>query len=105
MYGGLCFSDQHYQNAVNHLQEWGNSCVDDQLTQLNVTSLKGSSALNYLLYADAIPRRNDGRVSDRILKRYKHTEHGGWWCSGIDVLTGGDVPLGLFQAQPAVQER
>lgn len=86
---------------MNHLQEWGNSCVDDQLTRLNVTPLEGSCPLNYLLYADAIPRRNDGRVSNHILKRYEHTEQGGWWCSGIDVLTGSDDLWGCFKpSQP-----
>jgi hypothetical protein len=29
-------------------------------------------------------------LRDRWLRRYAHTEHGGWWCSGIDVLTGED---------------
>lgn len=75
---------------MNHQKEWGSSCVDDQLTRLNVTTLEGLNPLEYLLYADAIPRRNDGRVSHHILKRYEHTQHGGWWCSGIDVLTGSD---------------
>ncbi len=88
-------------NAVNHLQEWDNSCVDDQLTRLNVTPLEGSCPLDYLLYADALPRRNDGRVSDRILKRYEHTEEGGWWCSGIDLLTGSEDLWGCFKpSQP-----
>jgi hypothetical protein len=88
-------------NAVNHLQEWGNSCVDDQLTRLNVIPLKGSCPSDYLLYADALPRRNDGRVSHHILKRYEHTEQGGWWCSGIDLLTGEDDLWGCFKpSQP-----
>ncbi|MBO3462627.1 DUF3854 domain-containing protein [Aetokthonos hydrillicola Thurmond2011] len=86
---------------MNYLQEWGNSCVDDQLTSLNVVPLDGSCPLNYLLYADALPRRNDGRVSYNILKRYEHTEQGGWWCSGIDLLTGNDDLWGCFKpSQP-----
>jgi hypothetical protein len=86
---------------MNYLQEWGNSCVDDQLTGLNVVPLDGSCPLDYLLYADALPRRNDGRVSYNILKRYEHTEQGGWWCSGIDLLTGSDDLWGCFKpSQP-----
>ena len=84
-------------NAVNYLQEWDEACVDDQLTRLNVIPLKGSCPSDYLLYADALPRRNDGRVSHHILKRYEHTEQGGWWCSGIDLLTGSDDLWGCFK--------
>lgn len=87
--------------TMNYLQEWGNSCVDDQLTSLNVVPLNGSCPLDYLLYADALPRRNDGRVSYNILKRYEHTEQGGWWCSGIDILTGSEDLWGCFKpSQP-----
>ncbi|MEQ9480995.1 MAG: plasmid replication protein, CyRepA1 family [Coleofasciculus sp. F4-SAH-05] len=84
-------------NPVNYLQEWNNSCIDDQLTRLNVIPLTGTCPSNYLFYADTLPRRNDGRVSRRILKRYEHTEQGGWWCSGIDVLTGNDDLWGCFK--------
>ncbi|MEQ9671031.1 plasmid replication protein, CyRepA1 family [Coleofasciculus sp. G2-EDA-02] len=84
-------------NPVNYLQEWNSSCIDDQLTRLNVIPLTGTCPSNYLLYADTLPRRNDGRVSNRILKRYEHTEHGGWWCSGIDLLTGNDDLWGCFK--------
>ena len=47
---------------MNYLQEWGSSCVDDQLTRLNVIPLEGQSPYEYLLYSDALPRRNDGKV-------------------------------------------
>ena len=82
---------------MNHLIEWEKSCVDDQLTRLNVTALEGVCPSEYLLYSDALPRRNDGRVSNHILKRYAHTEQGGWWCSGIDLLTGEDDLWGCFK--------
>ncbi|HEY9669266.1 MAG TPA: plasmid replication protein, CyRepA1 family [Coleofasciculaceae cyanobacterium] len=82
---------------MNYIQEWGNSCVDDQLTHLNVTSLKGQDPYDYLLYADTLPRRNDGRVKGYILDRYQHLEQGGWWCSGIDLLTGSDDLWGCFK--------
>ena len=82
---------------MNHLIEWQNSCVDEELTRLNVTALDGSSPSEYLLYSDALPRRNDGRVSQSILKRYEHTSQGGWWCSGIDLLTGHEDLWGCFK--------
>ncbi|MBD2315140.1 DUF3854 domain-containing protein [Desertifilum sp. FACHB-1129] len=86
---------------MHHLQEWGRSCVDTQLTRLNVTFLDGQDPYNYLLYSDNLPRRNDGRVSNGFLQRYQHIEQGGWWCSGVDLLTGSDDLWGCFKpAQP-----
>lgn len=79
------------------LQEWKASCVDEELTRLNVVSLTGFSPAEYLLYSDGIPRRNDGRVSEKFLQRYDHLADGGWWCSGIDLLTGKDDNWGCFK--------
>jgi hypothetical protein len=87
------------KEPMNHLSEWQQSCVDEQLIHLNVTALDGAAPSDYLLYSEGLPRRNDGRVSDRILKRYEHTEEGGWWCSGIDLLTGHDDLWGCFKPQ------
>ncbi|MEM7758429.1 MAG: plasmid replication protein, CyRepA1 family [Cyanobacteria bacterium P01_A01_bin.40] len=74
-------------NAIqpNHFQEWQQSAVDPELIALNVKSLSGEEVYDYLLYG--LPRherRNDGRLRDRLLKRYQHLEHGGWWISGLD---------------------
>ncbi len=82
---------------MNHQQEWLNSCVDEQLIALNVTTLEGVSPSEHLLYSDTLPRRNDGRLTNHILKRYEHTEQGGWWCSGIDVMTGDNDLWGCFK--------
>lgn len=82
---------------MNYLAEWQNSCVDEQLIRLNVTALEGSAPTDYLLYSDELPRRNDGRVTQGIIKRYEHTEQGGWWCSGVDLLTGNDDLWGCFK--------
>ncbi|MGL5035168.1 MAG: DUF3854 domain-containing protein, partial [Microcystaceae cyanobacterium] len=84
---------------MNYLNEWQQSGVDDQLTQLNVISLAGRSPSEHLLYADTLPRRNDGRVSDGILKRYAHVEAGGWWCSGINLMTGEEDLWGCFKPE------
>jgi hypothetical protein len=72
-----------------HWQEWKDSAVDDDIIRLNVLSLEGRTALEYLFYSDKLPRRNDGRLRDRELKKYGHAEKGGWWCSGEDVINGG----------------
>lgn len=82
---------------MDHLREWKASGVDEELTRLNVLTLKGSSPTEYLLYSDSIPRRNDGRVSTGFLQRYAHTDAGGWWCSGINVLSGEEDIWGCFK--------
>lgn len=82
---------------MDYIKEWKASCVDEELTNLNVIPLKGSSGAEYLLYSDSIPRRNDGRIGEGFLQRYAHTDAGGWWCSGIDVLTGEEDMWGCFK--------
>lgn len=64
-----------------HWQEWLDSGVHPDIISLNVTSLEGSQVYDYLLTGD-LPRRNDGRVRDHILKKVVHCEKGGWWCQG-----------------------
>jgi hypothetical protein len=69
----------------HHLTEWSDSSVDEKLTTLNITSLSGLTTYDYLLYA--LPdqdRRNDGRLRDKLLQRYQHLEHGGWYIAGLD---------------------
>lgn len=82
---------------MDYLQEWQASCVDEQLVHLNVTSLQGNEPSEHLLYADSLPRRNDGRVTQSILNRYEHTAAGGWWCSGMDLLSGERDLWGCFK--------
>lgn len=82
---------------MDHLREWKASGVDEELTHLNVVSLEGTSPAEYLLYSNSIPRRNDGRISEGFLNRYAHTDEGGWWCSGIDVLSGEEDMWGCFK--------
>ena len=90
---------------MNHLAEWKASCVDEELTNLNVVPLQGFSACEYLLYSDDIPRRNDGRVSEGFLRRYTHVDAGGWWCSGIDILTGEEDVWGCFKPDRPLNHR
>ncbi|MEG3439967.1 hypothetical protein V0288_22760 [Pannus brasiliensis CCIBt3594] len=88
-----------------HYQEWLNSGIDPQLIALNLISLKGHTPFEYLLYDDpgregnskTIPRRNDGRLTDGFLKRYRHLEDGGWYCGTIDPLTGTESLWGCFK--------
>ena len=72
-----------------HLTEWRDSSVDDQLTALNLLSLKGIEPQNHLFcFLPNSERRNDGRVRDKWLHRYAHTEAGGYWISGLDPHNG-----------------
>ena len=69
----------------HHQTEWQSSSVDDKLTELNLISLSGLTTYDYLLYS--LPdkdRRNDGRLRDKLLKRYRHLEHGVWYTAGLD---------------------
>jgi hypothetical protein len=69
-----------------HFQEWLDSGVDQEIFYLNVKSLEGRTPYEYLIYSPKISRRNDGRLRDGDLAKYRHIEHGGWWCNGIDPL-------------------
>jgi Domain of unknown function (DUF3854) len=69
-----------------HFQEWLDSGVDQEIFHLNVKSLEGRTPYEYLIYSPKISRRNDGRLRDGDLAKYRHIEHGGWWCNGIDPL-------------------
>ena len=72
-----------------HLTEWRDSSVDDRLTALNLLSLKGTEPKNHLFcFLPNSERRNDGRVRDKWLHRYAHTEAGGYWISGLDPHNG-----------------
>ncbi len=80
-------ADNNFSSSIqpHHLTEWRSSSVDDRLTVLNVLSLKGTEPKNHLFcFLPNSERRNDGRVRDKWLRRYDHTEAGGYWISGLD---------------------
>ncbi|RCJ16878.1 hypothetical protein A6S26_32510 [Nostoc sp. ATCC 43529] len=81
----------------SHWQEWGESAIDSEIAVLNFKSLLGNAPFDYLLYSEKISRRNDGRLRDADMKRYAHLCDGGWWCSGINILTGEDSFWGCFK--------
>jgi len=73
---------------ASHLNEWRSSAVDPAIISLNVESLSGDAAYEALLYGlPNTERTNTGRLSSGWLKKYSHLEDGGWFCSGVDVLT------------------
>lgn len=91
----VCFerriTPEHWQELTK------DSAIAEDIAELNFVSLSGNSAFDYLLYSDKISRRNDGRLRDGDMRRYAHLSDGGWWCSGIDILTGSDSPWGCFK--------
>jgi hypothetical protein len=83
---------------ASHFQEWRSSAVDPEIVQLNVESLSGDAAYEALLYGlPNTARTNTGRLSSGWLKKYSHLEDGGWFCSGVDVLTGQPSRWGCFK--------
>ena len=81
-----------------HNQEWRDSAVSQSIIDLNVLSLKDFEPYDRILYGiSRSDRRNDGRIRDRLLKRYQHIEKGGWWVSGKDLFTGEDSVWGQFK--------
>ena len=80
----------------HHLKEWRSSVVDERIIEFNVHSVEGLTPYDHdddiyssLLYAlPSSERRNDGRLTQKWLSKYRHLEHGGWACQGIDPLTG-----------------
>ena len=87
-----------YSLMDKHFRELQNSGIDPEIISLNFKSLHGDSAYDYLLYSDKLPRRNDGRLSDGYLRKYRHLEGGGWWCSGLDPLNNWeDMLWGCFK--------
>jgi hypothetical protein len=93
------FSEEGSQTIdPSHFQEWCSSTVDPDIIRFNVLSLESTDPFEYLLYAlPESERRNDGRLRDKWLKKYAHTELGGWWCSGIDLLTLKPSEWGCFK--------
>ena len=83
-----------------HRQEWRDSVVAQSTIELNVISLCGVEPYDRLFYG--LPereRRNDGRLRDKWLHRYRHCEDNGWWVSGVDILDEffGDDLWGQFK--------
>ena len=84
-------------NSDRH--EWViDSGIDALLTSLNIVSLFNYEPHEYLLYGlSRGDRRNSGVLINKYLARYAPLENGGWWCSGVDVLTGEDSVWGCFK--------
>ncbi len=65
-----------------HIEEWRKSGIDESIIWLNLRSVEGYTAYEYLFYSDSIERLNTGRLTSGTLRAYKHIEDGGWFCPG-----------------------
>lgn len=83
---------------LNHWEELiVGSGIDPELASLNIVSLSGDAAPDYLLYSDKIERRNTGRLINYWINSYRHLEAGGWWCNGINLVDGSDTQWGCLK--------
>ncbi|QCS50319.1 DUF3854 domain-containing protein [Picosynechococcus sp. PCC 11901] len=76
-------------NTDNNIlaQELEKSAISEQFKPY-FKQLSPSACWEFLLYGlGEDERRNDGRLRDKWLRNYAHLEDGGWWCSGLDILT------------------
>jgi hypothetical protein len=85
-------------NIPPYKKEWLDSQIDPSIVDLNVKFVTGDLAYEHLLYGlDSTERRNDGRLRDKWIKTYSHLGDGGWWCSGVDLLTFKPSQWGCFK--------
>lgn len=92
---------------ASHLNEWRSSAVDPEIIRLNVESLGGDDALERLTENAIEKIGKDQKVPHsyqyatspvaKILNRYKDMSSEGWWCSGIDILTGEPSQWGCYK--------
>jgi Domain of unknown function (DUF3854)/Origin of replication binding protein len=68
----------------SHWQEWLDSGISPGIITANLLSLTGDEPYDYLCSAPELPRNSIGRLTPQIMRRYAHTESGGWWCNGLD---------------------
>lgn len=80
-------------------KEWvEGSGVDPELTTLNVVSISGQAPYERLLYNWDSSKVHPDATWREINRRFgDNWGHGGWWCSGVDVLTGEDSSWGCFK--------
>lgn len=73
-------------NQQHHIKEWQQSAIAQSLIDLNLKSLgEEDIAWWYFQYLrEQKSRRNDGRISDTYLKRYREPLKGGWGIEGYD---------------------
>ena len=82
-------SRRHRVLFQHHLKELHESSIDDGIIDLNFRSLIGDEPKEYLFCRlDSKKRLNDGRVNSSTLYKFRNTEAGGYWISGLNPHNG-----------------
>jgi Domain of unknown function (DUF3854) len=76
--------------SEKQLKELVASAIDSELAELNIDPLDSDRALDDIFYALPLEeRKNDGRVSDKWLRKYEHVrKHGGLSFHGMNPIDG-----------------
>lgn len=87
------------------LEELGKSSISKDF-QRYFKTLSPQSCWEYLLYGISEKERtNGGRLRDKWLRNYSHLDSGGWWASGLDILSFEDSLWGCLKPnEPRVIE-
>ena len=80
----------------SYLQEFQASKIDPEIIALNFRELTGANVYEYLAIG-CKQRNNDGRLPKKWLDDYRHCEHGGWWCSGMNLMDLSPLDWGCFK--------
>jgi P4 family phage/plasmid primase-like protien len=92
----------------SQLKELEKSAISLDIAELNIVPLEGDRALDTIFHAlGNDERRNDGRVSDKWLKRYDHVrQHGGLAFYGVNPSDGERLDCISFKpSQPISPDR
>jgi Domain of unknown function (DUF3854) len=74
-------------------KDLANSLIPDDLAEINISPVDGDLALNGMFWALPLEeRRNDGRASDKWLRKYDHIrKYGGLAFHGVNPLDGSQA--------------
>ena len=87
-----------YRLKNQHWLELRASGISEEIIKLNFSSLSEYEPHERLFFA--LPdsdRRNGGVVRSRFLKKYEHCYEGGWWFSGVDLVSNSLSEWGCFK--------
>lgn len=101
-------NNENSRTSDKHRQEWLNSGVHPDIIHLNVHSIDGSMGEDSpiaFLTQNATKNKTPafGGLPKSLLKRYRHTDAGGWIFQGVDLLTGLDSDWGCFKPDTPYQ--
>lgn len=82
------FDNHNNMASNNHITEWKDSAISDELISLNLVSV--DNGFDVLFIGDK-HRINTGCLSRTILNKYAHLRNGGWYCRTYDPFTDDEM--------------